>query len=139
MPRARKPPNAYPKANRVDLNQAKAPVVAPGSVPYGEAGRITESTKVAPLANEQATLAAVLAKAMATAPPPEGGVARPSARPNEPVTQGLPSGAGAGPEVMIGTRQANRPTIADTYDMLYEQSGNFAFAKLAAQARHLGL
>ena len=34
-------------------------------------------------------------------PPPEGLLAAPTARPNEPLTAGLPTGAGPGPEALV--------------------------------------
>lgn len=142
MPRPKKPPNSYPKSNRVDLNQAQAPVpvVAPNSTTYGERQQIEQSVQEAPLATGGggATLEDVLQKAMGAAPPPGGGLTRPTARPMEPVTHGLPSGPGMGSEALIG-KQGATPKVSDTYDALYGETNNIAFLRMAEQARAMNL
>ncbi len=78
-------------SNRSDLN-AKVPIMAAPDQPYGEAGAQRASQQAVPLRNPSAV-----------APPPSPGsvdLMGPSARPGEPVTAGVPSGAGPGLEAL---------------------------------------
>lgn len=94
MPRARKQPIQ----------------VAPGST-YGEAQQLAQMQQQIPLPQQGPSLdAAAMDQAMAAEPPMPGGLfGTASARPSEPLTAGLPLGAGPGPESVVGTgrRQAN--------------------------------
>lgn len=99
---------AYP--NRTDLNK-RLPVQAPPSSQYGERTRLEQAQQAVPMGGNPNP-----------PPPPQGAVGsggpgpgplvqagglgpfdRPSANPNEPVTAGVPSGPGPGPEIL------NRP------------------------------
>lgn len=83
--RSGKPGVAYP--NRTDLNAQ--PVRTASGQEYGERTRQEQAQQAVPLP--------------AAAPvPPAQPLLRPTERPNEPVTSGLPLGPGPGPEVLGG-------------------------------------
>lgn len=85
------PGQAYP--NRTDLAGPAKPMVVPGQG-YGEQGKQVAAQKALPMGTP------TVPKAMPTpddVPSLLGGV---SVRPNEPLTAGLPSGAGPGPEAI---------------------------------------
>jgi hypothetical protein len=88
MPRAKKPPAE----------------VAPNSTTYGERKQLEQSMQQVPLAdrmdNTRLHSHAVDQLAQMPAPPPGGVLNQPTARPNEPVTAGLPIGPGPGPEAL---------------------------------------
>lgn len=65
-------------------------------------------------------MAAALQAALASRPPASQGLLAPTARPAEPVTQGLPVGAGAGPEVLSGM-----PTASPGDDVLSQMYAAF--------------
>jgi hypothetical protein len=134
----------------------QAPAAAPGQ-PYGEAGDQIQAQNVIPLpqqtaptpggqpgSEEQAPVAggnpleAAVAAAMGT-PPPGGSLTAPSVRPNEPVTNGLPIGEGAGQEALNPQSPARRSTAADTFLMLAEITGNSRYRELAMMARRQGI
>lgn len=93
MPRGGKrngrPGKAYP--NRTDLNQGIK--TAPGQA-YGAQARQAEGQAAIPLPQSPAP------QAMPFTPPQPGGFAAPTQNPGEPVTAGLPLGAGPGPEIL---------------------------------------
>lgn len=79
--------------NRSDLNQ---PVRTAPDQPYGTAGAQAAAQRAMPL---PASAPPSASPAPAVSPPPEPGMLHaPSARPGEPLTAGLPVGAGPGPE-----------------------------------------
>lgn len=113
------------------------PVQAPTGLPYGEREDAETAQSQVPLPAEE--------------PPPSGPVGRspeailgaagampfspvdtygPSRRPREAVTEGLPSGPGAGPEVMPGTDR-----LAGMFDTLADTTGDPRFRELAHRAR----
>lgn len=74
---------------------------------------------------------------MAANPPSSdgnGGLLRPSERMSEPVTHGLPSGPGGGPEVL----GPMTPTLADNLESIARDTNDPAMARLADLARTLG-
>lgn len=86
--------------NRSDLQAAKAPT----GLPYGEHKQLVDAQHAVPLPNTPPPAAPI--------PPAGAGPAvalgpfdRPTERPQEPVTTGLPTGPGPGPEV-LGPQQA---------------------------------
>lgn len=88
--------------NRQDLNQAVK--VATGE-PYGVAQQLENAQRAIPLPNSAATPASpAAAPAPVDAGPPalpgQSPFDRPTERPQEPVTAGLPSGPGPGPEIL---------------------------------------
>lgn len=133
----------------------QSPQAAPGQA-YGEATDQIQAQNVLPLprvAPPQAVqsnsgpvtapaapvdpLAAAIAAAQG-ALPPEGGLGAPTARPNEPITAGLPVGPGPGPEVM-GPSKALAGTVADTFAMMADLTGDKRFMALARQAQEQGI
>lgn len=99
--RAGAPGTSY--ANRTDLNTAKAlPPQAAKGQSYGMAGAQLAAQKVTPVAPPPtASPATVGGPGVGSPPAPAPGtlppLAGPTARPGEPVTSGLPIGAGPGP------------------------------------------
>lgn len=90
------PGKAYPQ--RTDMHQ---PIqVAPGGE-YGSATALKQGQQVVPLPNAQAAMSAPLSAPQA-APVAPGDInfEALTARPNEPVTNGLPVGPGQGPEAL---------------------------------------
>lgn len=89
-----KPGTAY--ANRTDLNAPKPPVMQLTGQEYGQ--------RTAQVAQQQASRAAVPQQQDWAPPPAPVGLFGPSIRPDEPVTHGLPTGPGGGPEILdLGT------------------------------------
>lgn len=77
------------------------------------------------------TLQDILAAAGQMQPP--GTPSNVSQRPNEPVTAGLPSGPGPGPEI-LGINQPGPSQLAQTLQAAADASGSGLLANLAAQA-----
>lgn len=115
MPRARSSaPRGY--ANRTDLQgRGPLPVAAAPGQTYGDRAAQEAAQRSLPMAPTPLAAPAPAPgggsppappQAPVGAPPPQPGQAgaflRPTERPNEPVTHGLPMGAGAGPEVLQG-------------------------------------
>lgn len=76
------PGKAYPQ--RVDLSTVKPPIAAAPGQAYGKAKEQIDAQKAVPI----------------QAPPPLAPLDRPTDRPDEPLTAGMPIGAGPGPEVL---------------------------------------
>ena len=125
MPHARSSRAARPlQANRSDLTQPSAQAVP--DQPYGVAAAQKAAMNTIPLPNQQqarplSAPAAGGAPVSSPAPPgvpsaipgaamvgQNGPLTRPTERPNEPVTHGLPMGPGGGPEVLQGVGAAAR-------------------------------
>jgi hypothetical protein len=110
MPRGRggvrtgTPGHSYP--NRTDLasnSGAPLPAQAPPSTQYGQASASLRSQAAVPLAPQSGPAPVAPPAASGPAPIPPGGFGdplRPTDRPGEPVTAGLPLGPGAGPEAL---------------------------------------
>lgn len=144
-----------PSANRTD----RMAVQTPTGLPYGEAGQLQAAQQAVPIAATApppspgpsqpppgATsevpggsnpppggMAAILAAAQAMQPPSGPGLSAPTQRPNEPVTAGLPVGAGPGPEVLNLKPQVT--PLAQTLQAAAEATGSGLLANLAAQAQ----
>lgn len=85
-------------------------------------------------------LAQILAAAGSMAPPSGPGLSAPTARPDEPVTTGLPIGPGAGPEALAANGQMNRPSpLAMILNTTAQTTGSSVLANLAAAAAAQGL
>lgn len=138
--------------------QSGVPGQAPASpvdVPYGEGERALESQRRMPVPDYSATaptagsapptaqptgggsalpqppvgsLDQALAAAQAMAPP-SNLLSQPSARPNEPLTAGLPIGPGPGPEALASGDRAVR-----TLRMLADVTADASFSELAEMA-----
>lgn len=122
MPRKRQSPSPYP--NRSDLQTATSAV--PTGQAYGARQATEQSLKVVPIAGasgpggggSQPPSPPGPIDAATNMPPPQGGLGAPTARPNEPVTAGLPVGAGPGPE---GIPQPIAPSGPDPDLMLWQK------------------
>ena len=87
----------------------RAKKMTPTGLASGEHQKLQEAQSAAPLGQASPApqpqvggdqrMAAAL-QAAQSMQPPEGGLTAPSARPDEPLTAGLPVGAGAGPEAL---------------------------------------
>lgn len=107
--RSGRPGEAYP--NRADLAQAVR--TAPGQQ-YGQAKQQADAQRAVPL--PQSAPPAVAQPPPSTLAPPEPGLLHaPSARPAEPVTAGLPIGAGPGPEALFGAGRPDGDLLPSLY------------------------
>ena len=101
--------------NRTDLLTKAQPVRTPTGLAYGEASQLRQTQQQVPGAAPQQAPVSLQAQAHAAAqatPPPANLIHAPTQRPNEPVTAGLATGAGPGPEVLAGGGAAMDPTLA---------------------------
>lgn len=135
MPRkSRKQPGtsggAY--ANRTDKSQA---VALPTGLPYGERQQLEQAQQAAPVPQAAGTPMEDPAMAAAAAhnfqPVP---LNAPSNRPFEPITHGLPSGPGAGPEIL-----SNSGGVANTLARLAASTGNSAIQEMANRAKQFNV
>lgn len=104
-------------SNRTDLNGSPQAIKAAPGQAYGVAQQQREAQSVIPVAGTPMTPAPGAAAAggsPAAAAPPSGpmpgevaSLLAPTSRPGEPVTAGLPIGAGAGPEALNGAMDSN--------------------------------
>lgn len=109
-------------------NRTPSPPSAPPGVPGGNQ---------APPGGEMAALAAMLAGGGPTAGP---GLGSPTEAPDEPITAGLSSGPGPGPEAIAGAPAQRRATVADFFAIAAQVFGNDPqVADMAARARRRGL
>lgn len=113
MPRPRKPGSGGPRTgapgasytNRSDLNSALPARAATGQA-YGQAGQQLAAQRAVPLAPAGAAQQPGGGAPAQAAPGSAGPFDRPSDRPGEPITSGLPVGPGAGPEALGNLGQA---------------------------------
>lgn len=124
-------PSGGSYSNRSDLSQ---PVQAPTGLPYGQNQALEQAQAAAPLPQAQDPFEGALqaAQQMEFSPVP---LNAPSSRPFEPVTSGLVSGAGPGPEALgpqTGLSAAIERAIAQT-------GGSDVFQMLLERARQMGL
>lgn len=109
-------------SNRSDLHQPMPPA-APTGLPYGARGQMIASQRAVPMRP---------APSPQPAPAPQGAplpgampLLRPTERPNEPVTHGLPVGPGAGPEAIqgVGASGFGHSSTADMLSQLAQVPG----------------
>lgn len=100
-PRTGTPGQTY--TNRSDLNAHQPVTTAPGQI-YGAATQQADAQRQMPLPGPGLAAQAPLGPGGPSGPLPGslGALHDPTQRPDEPVTHGLPSGPGAGPEVLGG-------------------------------------
>lgn len=148
MVRARRPPDgrvdnggarqgtpgvAY--GNRRDL-QTQKPSAAQGQI-YGQAGAQLAAQKAVPIAGAAAGVPPQAqpgpGQGPMQAPPPLPDLYRPTENPNEPVTHGLPTGPGAGPEALpIQPTSMGDPIAIQIRAMLRADPNNQELANLVA-------
>lgn len=134
---------------RIDQVQPQPISTVPGQ-PYGAAAEQQQAQQIAPMSGGGlpppagaggGDLMAMLQQHVAGAPQ-RGPLVRPTERPNEPVTAGLPMGPGAGPEALTGVgalaRQSavsNNGTLGNLLQTLATQpSASAAMRDLASRA-----
>lgn len=159
MPRAKRPPGpanqgGYQGGGDPGGGASAQPARAATGLPYGEHQALVRSQQQIPLPASPALPAgppssppagapvaagnlpdASIGAALGMIPPSSPGLLGPSQRPQEPVTAGLPSGPGPGPEV-VGPPPV--PTLADRMDAIAQANGDPQLAQLAQLARTLG-
>lgn len=114
MPRGgyQKPSNPAPVSNprsgaRTDGSPVQAAKYMAGGS-YGEGKQLQELQTSAPMAAKQTTrISGSSAAANVAGMPPITRLDAPTERPNEPMTNGMPFGPGAGPEALAVQRQAS--------------------------------
>ena len=123
------------------MPRAKKPQVAPGET-YGKGQELEQLAASAPAAGPSQMDPAMLqelanAGARQMDPGPPGGLLpQPSARPNEPITAGMPMGAGPGPEAIPQMRMAQNKTVAQL-SQAAQMTGNPRLAEMARRAQRL--
>ena len=138
MPRARKSP--VPNNNRTDLNVPKlaeapgqpngAPNVQPTGLPYGESQALHQAQAALPIRNPTPQMATApntqppdLNQALTDArgmPQSPSLLTQPTQRPDEPITAGMATGPGPGPEVLngVGSPQSSSVSAIGTLNKL---------------------
>lgn len=157
MPRGR-PPSPSSTANRIDLvSPAPQPVSTVPDQGYGVAADQQEAQRIAPMSGGGTAAPPggppqgapggpdLMAAAMGHNGPGAGvGLDQPTARPNEPVTHGLPGGPGAGPEALTGVGGAAREnaveqgTLKNLLTNLSAQPGAYSAVKTLAAVAGAG-
>lgn len=122
------PGQAY--GNRTDLNQNRQPVQVASGQPYGARQEQVAAQKAVPLPDAPP----VPASPPAPAPGSFGPFTRPTERPNEPLTAGLPIGPGPGPEAIGGAPNPQGDVEAQLLAM-YRQHPNNDLLRLIRTAR----
>ncbi len=156
MPRKSRTPAAAATVGKVGQRTDRVqPPAAPTGMAYGAHAETVAAQRDVPIAGGPAPAAPPpaggpgpsggppagadrLAMALAAAqamPSPEASLAAPTMRPGEPVTAGLPSGAGAGPEVLA----TSTPGIAQAFERIAYVTGDPDMAVLAQVARGYGV
>lgn len=135
-------------SNRTDLN-AHVPVNTAPNQAYGNAAEQRAAQNAIPMAPTQVTpqaaqpIQSVLPLQNAQRQPSPGPGELPfleaTARPNEPVTEGLPFGPGAGPEVLNRNTQPARPITSAIDELTSSPNASPQVSSLAESARALGL
>lgn len=157
MPRAKKPSGPATQGGYQGQGNpgggAAVPPVATG-LPYGEHQQLAQAQQVLPVpgvsgpppgpapagppvsgGNSPADPAAALSMAAQAMRPPNGGLLAPTNRPGEPVTHGLASGPGAGPEILGGPAGIS---LADQLQAMARSTNDPKMAALAELARVYG-
>lgn len=112
MPRGGKrqgtPGQAY--GNRTDLQGSKPAALVPTGQPYGERKNLVDAQNAVPVAPAGTVVPGAAPPSPVGAAPAQGppvdlpAFGRPSDRPGEPLTAGMPMGPGPGPEVLGAPR-----------------------------------
>lgn len=110
------PAKAGQYANRSDMRTTQPVRTTSGGV-YGSVKAQEEAQAAVPLQNAAGAGAAMAQGPQAMFPGDLGGFDRGTDRPDEPLTQGVPIGAGAGPEALGMTGQMDNTTAARLRNM----------------------
>lgn len=131
--------STYP--NRTDLNgPTREPITTVPGQPYGDAASQRRAQRVIPIGSPPGPLVPV-------APHPTRPVVQPgqlpflepTQRPNEPVTAGLPTGPGPGPEAIGAPVLPSHPVTQMLDQIASSSNATHAVSTLADSARLLGL
>lgn len=109
-----------PYSNRSDLRQ---PIRTITGQQYGERAALENAQRAIPLPNTTSVPTPAAPEQAPAAPPMVPGAldfARASERPNEPVTAGLPTGPGPGPEILGLGGQPAADDIGQTLRAIYQ-------------------
>lgn len=136
-------PVGQASGNRTDLNQHLPVEVASGQ-PYGQRTQQENAQRAVPMGSTPAVTQPMvpLQRTLNQAAPKAGSLPflDPTNRPNEPVTAGLPFGAGPGPEVMNQVNVLPLHPVAHAFDELAQSpNASPSVSNLAETARLLGL
>ena len=142
-----------PRSNRTDRLTPEAPTAVPNQT-YGAAGQQLAAQRAVPMAGAPTMPAApaptgspgdLMAQAQAHNGPGDSmQLDRPTERPNEPVTHGLPGGPGAGPEALTGVGAAARDnslqqgTLSNLITTLASQPNATSAVRMLAQVAQAG-
>lgn len=120
-------------AQRSDLNTQKIQKIqTPPSKEYGQATALRQAQQAVPLPATPPILSPSQGQAGGVAGPPPD-LWRPTERPGEPVTHGLPTGPGAGPEALpIQPTPMGDPAAIQIRAMLRANPSNQELANLVA-------
>lgn len=132
MPRPKKPQTqgGYAPGQNPGGAPAQAPK-APTGLPYGQHQQLVDAQRQVPLPGPTpqpppaagpgsgAPMMDAAQAALGLRPPPAGGLLRGTDRPDEPVTAGLPTGPGPGPEVLGGMHETDQ-VLANLYKVYQE-------------------
>lgn len=127
------PGQAY--GNRTDLNPPKPAATAFTGQPYGQGVQQAQAQQALPVGGTpvpppqpggagpmpQSTPVGQMPQPTGPAPGSAGDFTRPTERPGEPVTHGLPTGPGGGPEVLGPTAQAPMDPVTARIYALYKR------------------
>ena len=148
-----------PRSNRTDLLSPPQPPTAVPGQGYGRATDQLEAQRIAPMSGGGAPSAPSPGGPPQGAPGPQDLLAqaqahngpgnsmqldRPTERPNEPVTHGLPGGPGAGPEALTGVGAAARDnslqqgTLSNLITTLASQPNATSAVRMLAQVAQAG-
>jgi hypothetical protein len=140
--RAGRPGVKYPE--RTDLRSGPLVPTAPTGLAYGQHQALVDAQRQIPMGPAGAATPAPAAPPPAAPAPPAvlpgslGAFDRPTDRPGEPVTAGLPTGPGPGPEVLgLGGPMLGK-SLADVLSDVASASASPELAQLAQRARALG-
>lgn len=114
--------------------QLPAPSGPPGAPPGPGAAPVDPAAPGGVAPDE---MSAILAAAMAEQSPEGNSLTNPTDMPSQPVTAGLPTGPGPGPEA-LGVKPRNTP-VAQTMTLLAETLGDPRIARMAQRASMRGL
>lgn len=132
MPRKRKPGSVN---NRTDLNVPKVPT----GLPYGEAQSLQQQQSAVPVpaqADQMQQIDWQRIGNMAQAHPTDQvvGLDAPTQRPDEPITEGLPMGAGAGPDFAMARNDPSADIIT-RLEAFYQRWPTPEMSRLLQEAR----
>lgn len=119
------------------MPRAKKAQIAPGE-PYGERQQLEAMAAAAPMADASMmpivgdpAMMQQAAVQQATAMPPNDGIlTRPDTAPNRPITAGLPSGAGPGPEA-LNIQNRRQQQLQRQLQLAAETTGNPKLQEMA--------